>query len=576
MSRSLAVALLVMCSANVLAFESNEHKRIGDLSYHIALKTFCVHQPDRPFCDARTKLPLSPGLFMDPLVEAPKPKDTPSYGDLVMCVDYFLSAEKLIAGRETGLVRDFGVKSDSLYPRSADELGLKVRERCSSSLDNWEGARAGHVNHNHFQQEMLLAQRNNHGLSLYLAASGQTLFSALAVNAISDHYLHDTFSPGHITTWRNKLSDVVANSYHDYRNRFGLQASVDLKVLHANALLTDATVKTDVLQLAFEILATKQAAKLFFCDGEGREARFACPAFDSAEVTSRLAALRTKALPNTALSTELTEFKGDQLLYRATQDFQRFVMLMTAVRSIHDILETDNPHGKVVLKDSFSASSWAWNYEEKDNADRATLLSSSEIVASMGPVSYHVKRGYMVKDGQNEQNRIDNRNVDNIFGVSLGIDNMTFGSTQSRYYVGLEQVISGFTLFDGLRGKLSRQNDIGNIAWTVGIQPFVNSGPNGVALTTRLLMIHPETETAFSVQAKALRLAPAGKSSTWRPYLGLRMDMGLTSFMTMYLQAGKDAAVQRDGTIRSGPSVGGGVQLGAPTCRFPGLQNIFC
>ncbi len=571
MYRLLAAALLTLCSGSVHAFESNEHKRIGDLSYHIALKSFCAQKPDSPVCGAKT----GAGLFFNPLVATRTEEDTrPTYGDLVMCVDYFLSAEKLIAGREKDMVRGYGSTRDSLYPASAGELELEVSIRCSAGLDNWEGARAGHVNHNHFQQEVLLAQRNNHGLSLYLAATSPTVFSALAVNAISDHYLHDTFAPGHITTWRNKLSDVVANSYHDYRNRNGLNVKVNLDLLRSNAKLDGTEGTPTALATAFEVLASTPGADHFFCEHPD-EPKFApCPARDAGNAKKRLDALQASihGAPDTT-----TVFKGDKFLYADSkdQDIQRFVMLMTAVRSIHDVLESHNPGAAVALKDSFSTSSWTWNYA-KDDSTLPTLLPSSAIIASTGPVTYHVARRYSTVGEAHDRNRIDNHNLDKIFGINLGIDNMTFGNNQSRYYAGLEAVLAGFTLFDGFRGKLPLEKDIGNLAWTVGIQPFVSPGPNGVALTSRLLMILPETETAFSLQLKALRLVPVGQRHTWRPYVGLRMDMGLTSFMTMYLQAGKDAAVQRDGSIRSGPSVGGGIQLGAPTCRIPGIQKIFC
>lgn len=575
MYRLLAVALLTLCSGSVHAFESNEHKRIGDLSYHIALKSFCAQKPGSPVCDAQTGLTREAGLFFNPFAAPRGNEDTrPTYGDLVMCVDYFLSAEKLIAGREDSMIRPYITPTrDSLYPASADELELAVSVRCSAALDNWEGARAGHVNHNHFQEEVLLAQRNNHGLSLYLAATGTTIFSALAVNAISDHYLHDTFAPGHITTWRNKLSDVVANSYHDYRNRHGLNVDVRVDVLRSNATLGASAGKPTVLDTAFEVLASNSGADHFFCEHEAGREHPPCTVGSGARA-SRLAALRTFA---NGASPVKTLFKGDKFLYadNKDQDIQRFVMLLTAVRSIHDVLESHNRAPLVVLKDSFRKSTWTWNYAEDDNGG-LTPLPPSAIVASTGPVQYQVARRYSIKGEPRDLNTIDNHNVDKIFGVNLGIDNMTFGNNQSRYYAGLEAVLAGFTLFDGFRGRLPLEKDIGNLAWTVGIQPFVSPGPNGVALTSRLLMILPETETAFSLQLKALRLAPVGQRHTWRPYVGLRMDMGLTSFMTMYLQAGKDAAVQRDGSIRSGPSVGGGIQLGAPTCRIPGIQKIFC
>ena len=227
------------------------------------------------------------------------------------------------------------------------------------------------------------------------------------------------------------------------------------------------------------------------------------------------------------------------------------------------------------MKDSFMGNAWSWNYAD-DNRTGSTILRPSTIQATTGSVTYEVTRRYAKDSSDSGLNRIDNRHMDRIHGVTLGIDNMTFGDSQSRYYVGFETVATGLTRFDGFSGKLAKLNDMGNVALTVGIQPFANKGPNGLALTSRLLVVLPETETALSLQVKALRLSRDGQPAAWRPYVGGRLDMGLTSFLTMYLQLGKDWAIQRDGALKTGISLGGGIQVGAPTCRIPGFQDVFC
>ena len=61
--------------------------------------------------------------------------------------------------------------------------------------------------------------------SLHIAAifdaRQKNLYSALVRNALSDHYLHDFFAPGHITTIRENAHDAIALAMHDRANKSG-------------------------------------------------------------------------------------------------------------------------------------------------------------------------------------------------------------------------------------------------------------------------------------------------------------------------------------------------------------------
>lgn len=246
----LVIVLLIALGMHtpVRALESWEHKQLSDLAYHVALKLHC-ERPDlgakRPeVCRLRDSDVEREALtlFFDPVngkfAKGLEGKDVRylylSYGTIVACVDYFLTTEKLMAGRENKLItsRDRDARGErldnahyeapQLYPVRRSQLDIDDVHRCGDSLLNLEGMRAAHVNHSHFQADLLMAQRNNHLIALSLNALDKNIFSSLLANAASDHYLQDAFAPGHIISWRNRLTDTVANAQHDLINRKGV------------------------------------------------------------------------------------------------------------------------------------------------------------------------------------------------------------------------------------------------------------------------------------------------------------------------------------------------------------------
>lgn len=591
--RLTCVAIVLLWSMRAAAMESVEHKRLGDLSYHIALTTYCeMAHADQAVCEAIS----GPGLFFDPIKHEGQTGDSAgnlSYGDVVACVDYFLTSEKLIAGRDYWLIDEAKVKRPLnsskyeyidkgapasvplLYPTKRSQLDLRVATRCNPRFTNLENARAGHVNHTHFQAEMLIAKRNNHSLALFQRAVEENPFGALALNAVSDHYLHDSFAPGHITVWRSRLSDVVANSYHDFYNREGIRATI-----HRAKLRKEASVGgVNVLERILALLATPGPAQRFFMDAEQQKAcGKPCPFMDSKNFGLRLEKLRTFIASD---SEESIMFKGDNQLWKSEQDTQRLVMLLTSIRSIHDVLET-RPAAKDGAPISFTDSSrdnkWIWAREalevEPKRPWNGVRLEPSVIVADIGPVTYEVNRRYGIAAdmAKSPANLIDNRQLDPIIGVNLGADTMTFGDNRNRWLAGVEGVLTGLTFGDGFLGGLS--DEYGNLALVGGAQWFVGNGPAGGALSLRALIVQPQTESAFSVQLRALRIKSNFGYSEWHPALGVRFDMGFTSFMTVYLQGGRDWASQSDGRIRSGWSVGAGMQFGSAACHFPVISHM--
>jgi hypothetical protein len=73
---------------------------------------------------------------------------------------------------------------------------------------------------------------------------------------------------------------------------------------------------------------------------------------------------------------------------------------------------------------------------------------------------------------------------------------------------------------------------------------------------------------SFPVSVQHIRPKGSDDTSFNRPSFGIRLDAGFTSFLTFYLELRRTSAMQHDGSIRSGPAMGAGIQLAAPKCRI--------
>ena len=606
--RFACLLLLALCQP-ASAFESWEHKRLGDLAYHVAVSVYCKGKT----ADGCDKAPGRPGestlWFYDPyLSKAPAPDNKrfralhyTTYGDIVMCVDYFLTPEKLIGGRETSLINEAtlppeqGVTTpdqpEKLFPRTRTELDIAYGTRCDASWSNLEGMRAGHVNHNHFQAELIVAQRHNHLLALAMRTVDDNLFSALALNAVSDHYLQDIFAPGHIMTWRARLTDLAANAFHDKYNNLGLTAFIQPKDMRVFLRLETAAQidddNTSIIAALKKKLKEPGISETFLMPPKGLDCGEACHASQRAAAAdwgARLASMDELLRELERGSSEIeVNIRGDERLWSVAHDRQRLVMLLIEVRSILDVLEShpeaqaERDHVKLV--DSFKSNKWKWSYVSATPRPRPgikDMLFKSEfpsrLTATVGPVNYRLSdEDYRADDNKSTgqaQERFDYLtylDMDTVLGASYGMDNMNFGDMHNRHVFNFEAIVWG-------RARARSSN--GNAALTVGIQPFFSNGPNGYALAARYIKVWPAIEAEVSFPLRLLRLKRPDGSATWRPSAGIRLDAGFTSFLTFYLQAGYDAAVQKSGELRRGLSLGAGVQLGAPNCRVPGIKKL--
>ena len=149
-----------------------------------------------------------------------------SYADVVAFVDHVLDPIKLIQ-------RDWTTSGLPTWPKDLNEDYLfRLRSRLTLH------ALAAQNNDSHFQSQAMMSWWLWHRDAVLTAAygnatqgpvgsGGERLFAGLFMNAISNHYLEDSFAPGHVITPREGMHDAAAISMHDFYNRFGAEFSID-------------------------------------------------------------------------------------------------------------------------------------------------------------------------------------------------------------------------------------------------------------------------------------------------------------------------------------------------------------
>lgn len=307
----IVAVLLASTPRQTCAFESDEHEKLGNIAFHLALEYFRENHPDREkVYEAARALDGRPGKYASDT----KPYGIASYGDLIACVDYFLSPEKILTD---SWKRGRGSRGPGGLPAAGDKV-LELDD-----CHGWFGNaffQATHNNHAHFQYNVLMSYRMYHVAAISLARDEKAFFAALVTNAIADHYLHDFFAPGHIYTRRDGLTDVPATALHDIRNKRGADFVPEHFASESMKCLID-----------------------FICQGsvkdcwirDGLDLAMLAEKSDGGDVATALTEL---------IDGQTVRLKGDYALWEAGPDGlrQRVLMLLIQARSVLDVLEGNN------------------------------------------------------------------------------------------------------------------------------------------------------------------------------------------------------------------------------------------
>ena len=177
----------VLFTNKAYSFDEYEHIWLGNTALELALDFY-----------------LQEDIYSDLNDEIREKFEKVTYGEIVSRVDYWLHPETII---ERSRFSENPIRG---YPTCPEEIWEKLHPTCVEEI------LASHYNQTHFQMDLLSSLDFWHKKSLSIA--NENIYSALLFNAISDHYLHDFFSPGHITTDRKKLNDRISLGIHDHTN----------------------------------------------------------------------------------------------------------------------------------------------------------------------------------------------------------------------------------------------------------------------------------------------------------------------------------------------------------------------
>lgn len=190
-------------------FDRCEHVFLGDLALRVALEygEFVHH----------------PGFLGDQraAVESLLAREAlATYGELVALMDHVLRPEELLARR--GQVTGYPTRHTELSPKFIGERdGKRTIDQHFGRPEIDRYFRASSANDAHFQGDLLASFWHWHRQARYVAREDRNLFGALVMSAIADHYLQDSFAPGHILVSRDNAHDTFALTLHDNANRHG-------------------------------------------------------------------------------------------------------------------------------------------------------------------------------------------------------------------------------------------------------------------------------------------------------------------------------------------------------------------
>ena len=562
-TRLLALLAAIACSSPAMAFESEEHERMSNLAYALALDYFAKHyQGDdkRQKLEIAEKLRGTPGRYheLDSLWPWHKrwwsrDGEAISYGDLVTCVDFFLYPEKILAevwrrsGERVGSDRPPGHPGG--FPVTDGPEFLSLGPCIGFSL---AAAQAAHNNHAHFQQDLLISQRVYHLAAMHAARSERNLYGALVLNALSDHYLQDFFAPGHIVTPRGAMADVPATARHDRANDDGLyftllpETADDLLPLLAQLCAWEVKKPAEVRELI-----SKRAA----CNVGG----------DQKQLIGRSTEDLAAAIGD-LFGSRPVPFKmlGDFRLWSSSQLRQRLALLLIQTRSILDVLEAGTNH--------FLDSRWKAEVPHAPTIARIAYgeyrLEHNEYYAARSRIADKRERpgdrdidrtGF--KPGDAYRTQVAN----GMFGVSVHRESFSSGVQTSRRVTTVETVIAGRLVY--ANGRIPSLN----IGVITGWAWFNEGTLNGNGPTVRLVATIPDTEISHGPYWRWLSYPTDGRDSRrWSG--GYRFDMGFSTYLTAFLGVGRDwgTAIEPggiEGSLHRGTVWTAGLQVAWPSGR---------
>lgn len=500
------VALCLMSHGQIsAAFESVEHKLLGDtavLALQLQYQCGATNETHAELCKVLEQIDGSR-------------VGVASYGDIVACVDYFLTPEKLMSVFDESKLHLIDV-----WPhKKCDDNVAKIFQ-------------ASHSNHTHFQQELLVSLHTYHHLATGIARDRQKLGGALLVNAIADHYLQDFFAPGHITVRRDRLSDLFANAMHDAANSEG--ATFHLAGEKGIAHMRDKVAV--ILQAAASEGSTRSQKLRAYVAGPAQQ-------IDGCKLVEDVFAAGTVIL------------KGDGLLQREDGCQQRLLMLAANMLSIEDVLGAGQAYYQAYYFDYAEAKDW----------DILKPFSYLPSIKAELPFGKYVL-GNDPEVGDNTHDKLLPLARHYVFGFNLAEEQFSSGSGVARTAGTLEVVPFG-AVSPGF---------FGNYGLALGLYGYGGNGDvSGAGVSARLGFIIPESESTLSFGIR--RVNHSGSAiNEWGTGWNVRFDQGYTSFLSLYISVGRDFAAETADRLAFGSYLSAGVMFALPTSRIRACLSGKC
>jgi hypothetical protein len=499
--------LVVLPLQQAQAFDSPEHEKLGDTAVKAVMQLYQCDQAGSAHAEACATLKQ---------VDGSQP-DVPRYGEVVACVDYFLTPEKLMAQYD-----ESGNHMISAWPHQScyDPKSMATKL-----------VQASHSNHTHFQKELLVSLDTYHQLAMSMARDNHNLAGALFVNAIGDHYLQDFFAPGHITVRRSQITDLFANAMHDAANVLGA-------TLHQGEGAGNARMQQAIAAIQGAAAGTSP---------------------DALAIRNFLAGDANCMANPQVFAAGGVQLEGDGKLGRADGCGQRIVMLAANVISIEDVLQAAQGAQQANYYDDY-----AFSYVKRHAGPWWSLDHYRPDIYAKLPFGYYALGTNKNTSSDNDRDLPFAREF--VWGVSVAREQFSTGTGVARTSTLLEFVPFG-KVGDGF---------FSNYGIAVGAYHYEASGEaTGNGGSIRIGFIVPETESTFSVgYRRVYHTGPA--VNEWGSGLNFRFDQGYTSFLSLFLSLGRDYGAENDSQLAYGTYFSAGLMFAAPTSRIKACLKLNC
>jgi len=517
-----------------MAFEGYEHKHVGDLAARIAIDYARVATLEDSSKDSywtssfeercnqldpavrsfyRTRPPAVQSRYraLSGLACPGVESAAPTYGDLVKLVDYMSYPHQLLESpadrMATGIPKDFNQLNQRMIREGDKEMTLSL-------------ARAATNNEYHFQAGLLNLLVKLHGEAVDLARRGE-MFAALVANALADHFLHDFFAPGHITTTRENSHDAVALGMHDTVNRLG-----------ASFKINPARWEKELAPVLDFIRRNHRA------DRGDYDLSLGNTSYGEDEIARAMESLET--------GDKSIKLVGDDRLQANPQ--QQLFMLLVEVRALLDVLEGD---ARKTRRNSLNEYIWT-EYDDKKRDEKPK--------AGISYGQYDIDVKLMSR-------------ASSILIVAVGGEAPVSELSSSRLFlnaeiVPLKMIGESEWLREYTINRPTQQCDIFsfcNMGPAIGLTAIRDERFSALGPSLRIIKAFPKVDTQVSVYYQYLKydFQTSERKSTY----GVRLDGGF-SLYSVFVAVGKGFFVDGAQQLQSSYVVSFGVAVGVPFSRM--------